>query len=72
MFREVLINLDPTFSGCISDVSPFKLYKDKRRRYFSFAVLGEHELHRGFCFSPKKLPLFEQNANDTSSNKLNI
>ena len=42
------------------------------RRYFSFAVLDENEIHRGVCFSPNKYRQSEQNANDTSNNGIDI
>ena len=56
-----------SFCGYLSDVSPIKLSKDKKRKYFSFSVQDEDSLHRGVCFSPEKHCLFEKISNDDKS-----
>ena len=48
-------------------ILPVKLFKDKKKKYFSFLVQDENKLHRGVCFSPEKHRFFEKIANDNSN-----
>lgn len=64
VLRVVLINLDPTFSGCLSGVLPINLSKTKWE--------GSLGLLWGVCSLPQKHWLFEKIANDTSKSGIEI
>ena len=67
-----LISLDTSLSGYLSEVSPLKLSKDKKRKHFNFSVQDNDNMYRGVCFSTEKYNLFSEIANDNTSNGIEI
>ena len=51
----------------LSEVSPVKLSKDKKRKYFNFAIQNDNSMYRGVWFSAEKHALF----NDISKSENN-
>ena len=52
------IYLDSSLSRYLSDVSPVKLSKDKKRKYFKFAIQNSNCMYWGTSLSPEKHVLF--------------
>ena len=63
--------LDVSVSGYLSEVSPIKVSKDKKRRYFNLSIQNDNTLHRGVCFSWEKHRLFN-NINVSSHSGIEI
>ena len=62
-------------SGYTSDVSPVKVSKDRKRKYFNFIITDDATCgvcHRGVCFSPEKHQLFSSVAKEESNNGLEV
>ena len=51
---------------------PLKLFKDEKKKYFSFVVHNENKLYRDLCFSPEKRCFSEKTANDDSNSGINL
>ena len=51
-------------------MSPIKLSKEKKRRYFNFLIQNDDTVHRGVCFSPEKHRLFPDIINDSSNSSI--
>ena len=64
--------LDVSVSGYLSEVTPIKVSKDKKRRYFNFSIQNDDTLHRGVCFSPEKHRLLNDIINDSSHSGIEI
>ena len=77
-FQKVLLisfltyYLDVFVSGYLSEVTPIKVSKDKKRRYFDFSIQNDDTLHRGVCFSTEKHRLFNGIINDSSNSGIEI
>ena len=62
------IYLHSSLSGYLSEVSPVKLFKDKKKRkYFNFAIQNYNIMYRGVCFSPEKHALFNNISKDDNN-----
>ena len=66
------IYLDSSLSEYLSEVSPVKLSKDKRRKYFNFAIQNDNSLYLGVCFSPEKHALFNDISKDDDNTRIEI
>ena len=53
-------------------MTPIKVSKDEKRRYFNFSIQNDGTLHRGVCFSPWKHRLFINIINDSSHSGIEI
>ena len=62
----LIYHLDVLVSGYLSEVSPIKVSKDKKRRYSNFSIQNDDTLHWGVCFSSEKHRLFNDTINDSS------
>ena len=52
------IYLDSSLSRYLSDVSPVKLSKDKKIKYFNLAIQNDNCMYLGACLSQEKQVLF--------------
>ena len=52
------IYLDSSLSRYLSDVSPLKLSKDKKIKYFNLAIQNDNCMYLGACLSQEKHALF--------------
>ena len=66
------IYLDSSLSGYLSEVSPVKLSKDKKRNYFNFAIQNDNSMYQGVCFSPEKHVLFNNISKDDNNTGIKI
>ena len=57
--------LHVSVSGYLSEVTPIKVSKDKKRRYFNFSIQDDDTIHCCVCFSREKHRLFND-INDSS------
>ena len=64
--------LDVPVFGNLSELSPRKVSKYKKRRYFNFLTENDDTLHRGVCFSLEKHQLFNDIMNDSSHSGIEI
>ena len=46
--------MDESISGYVVELSPVKLARDKKRKYFHFTLKTESSENRTVCFSPEK------------------
>ena len=53
-------------------MTPIKVSKVKKRRYFDFSIQNDDTLHRGVCFSTEKHRLFNSIINDSSNSGIEI
>lgn len=51
----------------MSDVSPIKLSKDNKRKFFDFELSTKNDQRRSICFSPEKHKLISHMANTKSA-----
>ena len=58
--------LHVSVSGYLSEVTPIKVSKDKKRRYFNFSIQDDDTIHCCVCFSREKHRLFNDIINDSS------
>ena len=61
------IYIDSSLSGYLSEISPVNLSKDKKRKYFNFAIQNGNSIYRGVCFSPEKHAFFNDISNDDNN-----
>ena len=66
------IYLDSPLSGYLSEVSHVKLSKDKKRKYFNFAIQNDNSMYWGVYFSPEKDALFNDNSKDDKNTGIEI
>ena len=66
------IYLDSSLSGYLSEVSHVKLSKDKKRKYFNFAIQNDNSMYWGVYFSPEKDALFNDNSKDDKNTGIEI
>ena len=64
--------LDVPVFGYLSELSPVKVSKYKKRRYFNFLIENDDPLHRGVCFSLEKHQLLNDIMNDSSHSGIEI
>ena len=66
------IYLDSSLSEYLSEVSPAKLSKDKKRNYFTFAIQNDNSMYQGVCFSVEKHALFNDVSKDVNSTGIKL
>ena len=66
LFRFIFI------CGYLSEVSPIKVSKGKKRRYFNFSKQNDDTLHGCICFSQEKHRLFNGTISDSSHSNFEI
>ena len=67
-----MTNLDVSGCGYLSEVTPIKLSKGKKRSYFNFSIQNDDTLHQDACFSPEKHRRFNDIINDSSHSGIEI
>ena len=53
-------------------MTPIKVSKGKKRRYFNFSIQNDDTIYRGVYFSPAKHRLFKDITNDSSHSGIEI
>ena len=71
LFHFLIYYLDVSVPGYLSEVTPIKVSKDKKR-YFNFSKPNDNTLNRGVCFSLEKHRLFNDIINDSSHSGIEI
>ena len=71
LFHFLIYYLDVSVPGYLSEVTPIKAFKDKKR-YFNFSKPNDNTLNRGVCFSLEKHRLFNDIINDSSHSGIEI
>ena len=70
--RLYQIYLDSSLSEYLSEVSPAKFSKDKKRNYFTFAIQNDNSMYQGVCFSVEKHALFNDVSKDVNSTGIKL
>ena len=66
------IYLDSSLLGYLSEFSSVTLYKDRKRKYFNFAIQNDSSIYQGVCFSPEIYAFFNDISKDDNNTGVEI